>query len=422
MAGGNQNLQRIRAIVESGSFGADMSSTIVASGFEVKAHPSQPDVQKTMLKDESNRQRSWEDRPDIVGPDSVDFPLKMYLAGSGLPLDNAATTPTVPRTSITKMFKSVLGGWWGEKGDVAAAGSTTAVVNATVGARFQAGGAIIVPTGAAGALEMREIASKATNALTLKTLTSNALATAGAIHNCETLYPADHASITDSLAFLVESVQRKDVWWLRGCQAAGGFSLELPQSDKPSTTFNMKGAGYLHDTQAGTPIAGTLGSATYTDGNPPVFMKSEILYGTAGSTVRTVLDTYSIKLSPSWGFEPIPSTGNGINGQNGWFPTKGEPLMTFEIEIGVDSTAPYDETAIKTEWPNGTKKQLFIQIGNTAGNIVGISLPCVQITAVKRSAVGTRRGWVISGKVLEDENCTDKSTALRAAPFRFHFA
>lgn len=420
MAGGNQNLQRIRAIAES-SFGADMSATIVASGFEVKAHPSQPDVQTTMLKDESNRQRSWEDRVDIVGPQGADFPLKMYLAGSGLPLDAAAAVPSVPRTSITKMFKSVLGGWVSEKGDTAGSGSTTAIVKSTTGSRFIPGGAIVVPTGTAGALEMREIASKATNDLTLKTLTSNALATSGAIHNCETVYPHDHASITDTLAFLVESVQRKDVWWLRGCQAAGGFSLELPQNDKAACTFAMKAAGFYHDTEAGTPVAGSLGSATYTDGNPPVFMKSEILWGTAGNTARAPLNTYSIKLAPSWGFESIPSV-SGLNGQAGWFPMKGEPLMTFELEIGVDSSAPYDETAIKTELIAQTKKQLFVQIGNTAGNIVGISLPCVQITAVKRSAVGTRRGWVISGKVLEDENCTDKSTALRAAPFRFHFA
>lgn len=421
MAGGNANLQRIRCIAESGGFGTDMSSTIVASGFEVRAHPSQPDIQRMMLKDESNRQRSWEDRLDFAGPDAADFPLKMYLAASGVPLTDASVAPSVPRTSLGKLGKSVFGGWRGDKGDVALAGSTTAIVKATVGTRFTAGGAIVIPTGAASALEMREIKSIATNDLTLKMLTSNALATAAAIHNCETIYPEDHGSITDSLAFLVESVQRKDVWWLRGCQAVGGFTMELPQGDKPTISFAMKAAGHYHDTEAGTPIAGSLGAATYTDADPSIFFKSEIQWQTAGTTTRQVLDTYSVSLSPSWGFEPIPSVG-GLNGIAGYFPTKPEPCLTGTIVVRVDASAPYDETAIKTEWTARTKKSLFIQIGNVAGYIVGISVPCVQITGVKRAVGGSLRAWEISFKALEDENATDQTTAIRRAPWRIHLA
>ena len=420
MPGGNQNLQRVRAITET-TFGADMSATIVASGYEVRAHPSQPDIQKTMLKDESNRQRAWEDRLDFVGPEMAEFPLKMHLAGSGLPLNDAAVAPTVPRTSLTKIARSVFGGWTGDRGDLAAAGSTTAVINSTVGARFEAGGAIIVPTGVGGALEMREIASKATNALTLKTLTTNALGTGGAIHNTECIYPEDHGSILESLAFLVESIQRKDVWWLRGCQAVGGFTIETPQGERPTISFAMKAAGYLHDTQAAVPIAGALGAATYTDADPSVLFKSELLFGNSGSTARATLDTYSISFKPSWGFESIPTVG-GLNGIAGYFPTKPEPSMECTFVVRVDDASPYDETMIKTEWAARTKKRIFLQIGNVAGSIVGISLPCVQITNVKRAAGGTMRAWEITAKVLEDETATDKTTAKRRAPWRLFFA
>lgn len=419
MAGGNQNLQRIRALAEV-TFGADTSASI-ADYFEVRAHPSQPDVARTMLKDDSLRQRSWEDRLDFVGPQTADFPLKMYLAASGIPLTDASTAPVSPRTGLGNVLQSVIGGYRADKGDVAAIGSTTAVLKATVGTRFKAGGAVIVPTGAANALEMREVKSVTGDDVTLKTLTSNALATGAAIHGCETFYPEDHEYVNGSLAFLIESIQRKDVWWLRGCQAVGGFSFDLPQGDKPTIDFKMKAAGFFHDTEAGTPVAGSLGAATYTDADPSVFFKSEIIWANAGATTRTVLDTYLVSIAPAWGFEPIPSV-SGLNGIAGYFPTKAEPSMSGTLLVRVDAAAPYDETAIKTELTARTKKALFIQIGNVAGYIVGISVPCVQITGVKRAVGGSLRAWEISWKALEDESATDKTTALRRAPWRIHLA
>lgn len=96
--------------------------------------------------------------------------------------------------------------------------------------------------------------------------------------------------------------------------------------------------------------------------------------------------------------------------------------MECTFVVRVDDASPYDETMIKTEWAARTKKRIFLQIGNVAGSIVGISLPCVQITNVKRAAGGTMRAWEITAKVLEDETATDKTTAKRRAPWRLFFA
>lgn len=415
-------LQRVRVLEES-TFATDMSGSW-GTAIDVRAiGPVDLDLPPNMLKDDSLRQGPWEDRLDFLGPRGrAKVALKSYLMPSGVPLNNASTAPATPRTATGRILKkALLDGWASDKGDLAVAGSTTTLLKATVGTRFSAGRAVCVPTGNGGAYEMRPVASVATNDLTVKMATTNALANGAAILNCETFYPGTPGLAT-GLQFLIESAARKEIVWLRGAQLVGGFGIDTPQNQMPVLTMNVESAGWYDDAEVGTPVSGSaLAQATYTDADPQPFVKSAFLWQAAGTSTLQTLDTYEIKFTPSWGFEPVLAV-DGENGIRGWYPTKPEPLGTLSFKIRVDDNASYD-TTLFTQWKNRTPMFALIQIGNTAGNIIGIELPNLQITSVQRiSQAGQLRGWAVTCKVRRDAYATDQSTLLRSAPWRLHIS
>lgn len=417
-------LGRVRVFEES-TFGADLSASV---GSFVDLRGIGPvDVQTPLglLKDDSLRQRSWGDRLDILGPRGHGkTSIKSYLMASGVALDNAASAPATPRTAQGRVLKKAfMDGWVSDKGDLATAGSTTTVLNMTVGTRTGAGRALVLPTGAGGALEMREVASVAANAATLKQATSNAQTNGAAIYNTETFYPGAPGQ-AGSLQFLIESAARKKIHWLLGAQLVGGLAIDLPSKGLPGLTYNIESADWKADGEVGTPIGGAaIAAATYTDADPLPFTKSYLFVQDASSSVAQSLDHYELKIGISWGFEEIPSVDvtRGVNGIAGWYPTKAEPLATVSFKIRVDDSSPYDEAYWRTRWQARTPQRVFVQVGNTLAQVVGISLPNCQITDLQPvTNAGSLVGWQVTMKALEDAYATDQSTLLRTAPFRLH--
>lgn len=415
-------LQRIRVFEES-TFATDMSASI-ASFQDVRAiGPIDAALPPGFLKDDSLRQRPYEDRKDIQGPRGrAKFALKCYLMPSGVALTNASTAPAAPRTATGRILKAALaGGWFSDKGDLAVAASTTILVKATVGTRFSAGRAICVPTGAGGAYEMRVASGISVNDISLKMATTNAQTNGAAILNTETFCPGD-PTILGGLQFVVESPARKAIVWLRGAQLVGGFSLDIPLKGLPILTLNIEAADWYRDHEAAvsTPLNGSsIAAATYTDGDPQPFIKSTLLWGSAGVTTLGTLDIYEAKFTPSWSCLEVTAP-DGPNGIRGWYPDKPEPLGTFMFKCRVDDASPYN-TGFFDDMVARTDKQALIQIGNTAGNIYGIDLSRLQIIDVQDIGVqGNVRQWQVTCKVLEDTNATDMTTRLRTALWRLH--
>ena len=183
--------------------------------------------------------------------------------------------------------------------------------------------------------------------------------------------------------------------WLRGAQLVGGFGIDTPQNQMPVLTMNVESAGWYDDAEVGTPVSGSAARTGDVHRRGPAAVREERVPVAGGGHVDAAdASTRTRSSSRRRGaFEPVLAV-DGENGIRGWYPTKPEPLGTLSFKIRVDDNASYDTTLSSRSGRNRTPMFALIQIGNTAGNIIGIELPNLQITSVQRiRRAGQLRGW-----------------------------
>lgn len=409
---------RARVYQEPTTFGADVSSSIASFGDLRLVGASLPSaaISPEILPDQRMKQRIHTRFSDVVGFKKGDgLQLKGYLCGSGQTL-NSAATPT--QTTICKMLERILGGYQGTAGSAyASAGSATGVtVTGGQGSRFLAGTLTAIESGnGTGLFCARKIATRSTDALTWSIATGLGATAFTVASGCRLLgslmvYPTNSPSGTLGLSFVVEGEDRNQIYWLTGAQASAlGFEWPLGKDLMWSTT-QMASRLYL-DPEVNMPINGSaISTATYDDGARAVATAGSIWFTPAAGTTLLAPHVSEFTFTPGTKWAG-GDTYNGVEGRGYYEYLPDEPTATIVV--------PYDVTYV-TAQRAGTKYQLIAQAGQTAGGIVALELPNVQIRDIKIVDKGGLLRHQLTLACLEDAN-TNTTTDLALAPFRLGF-
>jgi hypothetical protein len=345
----------------------------------------------------------------VLGPrngGTVSFETALH--SHGVDLNGINTAPTIYTWPLFLMLKTIMGGSVTPSNPAAstlvAAGSTATVVNVTAGhgSRFVAGGAIAVTI--SGALEVREVLSVSTDAVSVKQAFSTAPTAGQAIKGCITVYMTEDPAT--SLQFICEGLESDDRRVMLGMQ--GSFTIAAALGELGTVGFNLTGCDWAN-----------LGSASpnavsYTNFSPMAAIAAELTVPTVGSTTRNALAQSAMTFEPGITYAPQKS-GLGIQTVGRMKRQASRPLIKGSF------TVPFEDLTYYTARTNRTSLAVFQQIGNAAGSTVLISAPTVQVVDVQRAASGEGiSGQTVTWEGRHDEALGGSSELLRSA-FRLHF-
>lgn len=398
-------VHRLRVFEES-TFGADTSAS-VGSYLDVRHNSAELTLNREMLTDAHVVQRRLTENRDVVSRRSSELSLTSYLAPTGVALDElgsigAITDPTIAGLQV---LRACMGGYAANDGSLEAGASTASVVNVTAaeGGQFPQGRVFGCHIANSTNIEARMVRNRTTDALTPNVAFSGAPVGSSTVYNGHTLYFTDDPQKT--LAFLLETADRDNVWWSMGHQ--GSFAIDLPLHQFPMLNYTLPGADYLHDDEAGTPFgASAFAESTYTDGDPTPFVQSEVLFtvGATGATpeTRVTVCPSSISVALAFDVQPVTCPG-GVNGILRWKHRRATPFITGEFTTFWDTTIGQDDTWWAAR-DSRTQYGLHVQIGNLPGGTALVALPNIQITNVQRADSEGLHGATVSFKALENNH------------------
>lgn len=408
-------LRRYRGRVET-AFATDETDQTLAEVRCVQATFRKLDE---VLRDEGIVQRTYTRRPHFLGRTlcEVDFVADLYTAAA--PLNSAASNPAAPRTTLGLMMRAFLGGWVANQGSASASGEATTgcVVTGGHGGRFGPGRAVGVETTVANEINVRWLKTVSTDTLAWKVALAGAPANGADIFNSETFYLTD--DLTQTFQLICETADRDWIWLALGLQATA-MTLQLPSNGVPRVGWTLRGANYEHEDEFTSDIGGSaLAAGTYVDGDPPIFMKSSMLFGeggaSAGNTTRTPVQHASISINPRWSVVEVPDV-HGVNGIGSWQRTRPADGAAATVEL----TVPIDNEQYWDGFRSKTKYHLEGQIGVAAGSTWGIECATlVMIAPPEEVDVNGMLYQRLQMETMEDENATDQSTEGRVSPVRF---
>lgn len=407
------NVQRMRVIEEaagSATFAVEQSASI-GSFQDVRYNTVEATLNQEMLVDAHVNQTPYAQNLDILGRRLCELNIETALMPTGTALA-AGTAPAYTDHALGYILKAILGGYEADQGDVEAGTSTASRLDVTTsGARWEPGTAVGAVVG--GVIEARSIQAISGQQLTPRVQFSAVPDAGQPAYNSHTFFMTDDPAT--SLQFVLETADRDDIWWMLGTQLQS-LSFDLTVAQLAGMTLNLAGARYLNDTEVSNPISGSaIARATLTDGDPVPFVDSYVQFVTAsaGAVAPVSLDTSAITISPAIAFEPITSP-DGVNGIRRYKMRPAKPILTVEFTI------PFENIDFWTQRDARTKKSMFIQVGNTAGNTALIDIPNLQIQNVQRADSEGLHGITVTAQALEDEWATDQTTELRRSPLRIH--
>jgi hypothetical protein len=322
-----------------------------------------------------------------------------------------ASVPTSSTWALLKILETLFGasvatGTNGANTTVQA-GTTTTVVNVTAGhgARFVADRVIACEVASgSGLVEMREIDSVATDAITVKEAFSATPVTGSSVRGGVTVTLTEDPS--GSLQFVLEGAEADDRVRLMGLM--GGLKIDVPigGEDFPKISFDMKGVDYA---RLGS---GTAQALSYSVFSAVAAVFAELLVPTFGSTTRVAVDQSAFTLELDLKYAPI-RTGGGV--QN---VLRHRRQATRPFAKGTFTT-PYQDDTWYTARDNREVRSIYQQIGNIPGSASLISVPRVQITDVQAGASAES----IAGQVVSFEGRHDNgATAFGYSVARLHFS
>lgn len=259
----------------------------------------------------------------------------------------------------------------GANSDVASGSATTGfVVTAGHGARFLAGQAYAINPNALGHLEAREVLGRSTDTLTCKVVHSQAMTTGDDVIGGQTVYPPQSTALTEGIHFLGIGKDAADQYICRN-GSLRALALTVGTGSLPTLRWTFGGVGWARTTGK------TFLGATYNGAAPVVVRDSELLVSSIAGTTRVPQHapaySYQINLRRQpWG---SPS------GQEGEL----EPVH-LGCEVTTTLTLPLDAVkgdphthAYATGRTAGTQYQWFQQFNRTAGSIVLLSVPTLDV-------------------------------------------
>jgi len=406
------NLRRIRIAEEaSANFGLDKSGTLTFYDVPFKEGSGKLSVSESMLAPAVTQQYIDEIDQAVVGPRSAKLSLTLPLAPTGIIAN--ATTASAAKTDAAILMMLHLGfgaSVSGSMGSTVATGTSSTVfdVAAGHGSRFTAGGACALPTGTAGAYELREIASVSTDTITLKRALSATPSASDVVLNATTIYGDDDP--TSGYQMTVQGREADEQFVLAGGQLAGPPKLTTKLGEIPEVQFDLEFANWWQVSSLST-----FAEATYSNFNPG-YVFGEFAARVLGASTASVIDpsAYDFGLAaPKWG--KVMSPG-GVNTFLRWRRARVAPMAkpTFDVV--------YEDSTYLDARTNQTHLALMAQIGNAAGGMVALSAPRCQVMDAQLKDADGLRYQSVTLQTRGDTEATDRSTALRRAAFRIHFA
>jgi hypothetical protein len=266
-------------------------------------------------------------------------------------------------------------------------------------------------------VEWREVKSRSTDAITLHRGFSGTPATSDVLYNKATYYMT--ANPAESLAFIVEGLESDDRWLLTGGQAEGGFTIaiDVTGGQIPRITFNLSFARWYDSTETGTPLTGTLGTATYSATSPIVGEAGLYEAWTVGAP--TFATTQAVHVS-ALSFEPHVAfvrytSPSGVNTVKQWVKAR-----NADCPVQGSFTTGYEAA---TWWTRRNSKTDIAQqyvFGVTGADSVLISAPCTQILNPQR--VADASGLAAQTIMWKGRRDTDTAltTDIAKSPWRIH--
>ena len=407
-----QAVQRIRGFSEA-TFGADSSSS---AGSFTDLPIIEGTATMTLTRDELDPgqlvQKRVQGREYVLGKRSATLSFQMNLAPTGTAAVTGQSSITSP---LGLLLKAIMGGQQLGAGTTATSGSTPIVINCTSGTPWESG-YCMGWTNAAGVVEWREVKSRSSNAVTLHRGFSGSPATSDVLYNKATYYLT--ANPAESLAFIVEGLESDDRWLLTGGQAEGGFtmSFDLTGGQIPRVTFNLSFARWYDSTETGTPLTGSLGTATYSATETIVGEAGIYETWTVGSP--TYATTQAVHVS-ALSFEPQIAfarytSPSGINTVKQWVASRTPIPVKGSFTTGYEAATWWTRRNSKTDI---AQQYVF---GTTGAASVVLSAPCTQILNPQRAADASALAaqtimW--NGRMDSD---TVATTDVALSPVRIH--
>jgi hypothetical protein len=403
-------VQRLRFSLES-TFGADRTGDVAANFYDIRHMPTAIARGTLVEADNTVRQRFFQQRNRVLGPDRGSVAVEAYLVGSNEAIVAAVTSPT--KTPQSRLMEAILGGYSEAAGGSAVEASpsptTTAfTVGAGHGARFAEGQIIsVVVSGVAYPCIITDIA---TDALTVWPALPGAPAAAGLVYGAQNV----HLDETDesSLQWLHETqVDRGNIWLLSGCQ--GDLSLTLNRGGLLTYATTQQGALYEHDDEIATPQgASALSAASYTGSKPLWGTEGGMHLGATSLSTRSIIRCveFSLNLGTAW-----IEAGDyaGVEGIGEW--ERSIPETTAEITLlhdGGSDTYELFHDAFKAETDYGG----LWWVG-TPGSGVAVAIPTCQIMAAPEVVeVNGLEAIKLSLLVKENTKTGATSTTLQVSP------
>jgi hypothetical protein len=416
------HVQALRVAIESSSAFASELSGSIGSFTDVRFNSAEMTLSEEMLRDERMVQNFYEEPKDIIGKRSCELNISTYLRGTDTALDDSAGAGgSTPSDSFAKILGTIMGGYSnGGPGDDIETSSTDSIVLVNDGSTFNAGRMCAAEI-TSGVYEVREIASvdetTTPDEVELKVTTSAAPLTGGNCLNSHLFYLADDP--LSALQFIVEPEQgsQESAFWLLGMQ--GTLSLTFTVNGLITCDFSLKGADWKADRDVGTPLNSTFsGVADYATDDPgtPVCWSGALLIADTTETVpangntwtqKALLDASSLTIDINFDYTPITSP-SGTNGIARWRMNPNRPTVTgsFTVPWDPDSQVP-DTTSPQgdfwhTSRTDRSEFHLMTQAGQTAGGMVGVTVPRFQITDTQITDVDGIQSVTNSFKALND--------------------
>lgn len=348
----------------------------------------------------------------VLGRKSCDLKFDVPWHSHGTDMLATASVPTSSTWALLRILETIFGASVATGTNAAnttvQAGTTATVVNVTAGhgARFAADRVIgCEVVSGSGLIELREVESVATDAVTVKEAFSAVPVTGSSVRGGITVSLTEDPS--GSLQFVLEGAEADDRLRLMGLM--GGLKIDVPigGEDFPKISFDMKGVDYA---RLGS---GTAQSLAYSVFSAIAAVMAELTVPTFGSAQsRVAVDQSAFTLELALNYAPI-KTGGGVQNVLRHRRQASRPFAKGSF------TTPYQDDTWYTARDNREVRSVFQQLGNLPGSASLISVPRVQITDVQAAASAE----AISGAVVSFEGRHDDgATAHGRSVARFHFS
>lgn len=400
-------LRSLRVLVEAaGSYAVDGSGTPsdfidvpVTEGYM----PAGPD--REMLDPMLAQVRIDNRAERVLGKRSAKVDFSMLCASHGVDMVGNETPPAATTWALRRILGAIMGGVSLTGTEASAttvqAGTTSTVVNVTTnhGDRWTPNAPIGCIVG--GVLEVREVLSISTDAITVKQAFSATPTTGQSVRGGVTFYPVEDPDT--SLQFIAQGRETADNMLFRGMQ--GSVQIEAKVGQLAKCTFALRGA-------AATKLSDHSGInvPSFANLSPVAAVASELTVPTVGSTTRAQVLASDFALTLGFDYQPI--TGYGGT----------ETIVRMRRQRPRDGvlaratmTLPYEDSTWIDHRDNRTDLAVFLQVGNVAGSTLLLALPTVQVTDVQRAASATG----ISGQTITFESRNDTSAAADTTERRY---